>query len=121
MLFYHCRMSAEMVACIAVEALTILSIMHSQGYEMLSPCYYYYYSVLSSCPAVGLLVFVVAFDLYCGMQVSFLLIIVLDCSYVHGDIKPDNFLLGQPSTPLEKKLFLVDLGLGKSIYFTVIS
>lgn len=34
--------------------------------------------------------------------------------YVHGDVKPENFLLGQPSTANEKKLFLVDLGLGKS-------
>lgn len=34
-------------------------------------------------------------------------------SYVHGDVKPENFLLGQPSTSQEKKLFLVDLGLGK--------
>ncbi|XP_057436616.1 casein kinase 1-like protein HD16 [Lotus japonicus] len=31
--------------------------------------------------------------------------------YVHGDVKPENFLLGQPNTPQEKKLFLVDLGL----------
>ncbi|RYQ93233.1 hypothetical protein Ahy_B09g099504 isoform D [Arachis hypogaea] len=31
--------------------------------------------------------------------------------YVHGDVKPENFLLGQPSTAQEKKLFLVDLGL----------
>ncbi|RDX65587.1 Casein kinase 1-like protein HD16, partial [Mucuna pruriens] len=31
--------------------------------------------------------------------------------YVHGDVKPENFLLGQPATALEKKLFLVDLGL----------
>lgn len=32
--------------------------------------------------------------------------------YVHGDVKPENFLLGPPGTPDEKKLFLVDLGLG---------
>lgn len=32
--------------------------------------------------------------------------------YVHGDVKPENFLLGQPGTTLEKKLYLVDLGLG---------
>ncbi|XP_075104947.1 casein kinase 1-like protein HD16 isoform X2 [Nicotiana tabacum] len=32
-------------------------------------------------------------------------------AYIHGDVKPENFLLGQPSTPQEKKLFLVDLGL----------
>lgn len=34
--------------------------------------------------------------------------------YVHGDVKPENFLLGPPGTLEEKKLFLVDLGLGKS-------
>ena len=33
-------------------------------------------------------------------------------SYVHGDVKPENFLLGSPGTPYEKKLFLADLGLG---------
>lgn len=33
-------------------------------------------------------------------------------SYVHGDVKPENFLLGPVGTPDEKKLFLVDLGLG---------
>ncbi|KAG5566267.1 hypothetical protein RHGRI_002015 [Rhododendron griersonianum] len=55
-------MSSEIVACIAVESLSILEKMHSRG-------------------------------------------------YVHGDVKPENFLLGQPSTAQEKKLFLVDLGL----------
>ncbi|KAJ7571416.1 hypothetical protein O6H91_01G162500 [Diphasiastrum complanatum] len=55
-------MSTEMVACIAVEAISILEKMHSRG-------------------------------------------------YVHGDVKPENFLLGQPGSPDEKKLFLVDLGL----------
>lgn len=34
------------------------------------------------------------------------------CRYVHGDVKPENFLLGTPGTPDGKKLFLVDLGLG---------
>ncbi|VAH79213.1 unnamed protein product [Triticum turgidum subsp. durum] len=34
-----------------------------------------------------------------------------NCRYVHGDVKPENFLLGPPGTPEEKKLFLVDLGL----------
>ena len=33
-------------------------------------------------------------------------------SYVHGDVKPENFLLGQPGSSNEKKLWLVDLGLG---------
>eukprot|EP00252_Welwitschia_mirabilis_P007014 TRINITY_DN1800_c0_g3_i3.p1 TRINITY_DN1800_c0_g3~~TRINITY_DN1800_c0_g3_i3.p1 ORF type:complete len:760 (+),score=131.65 TRINITY_DN1800_c0_g3_i3:403-2682(+) len=55
-------MSTEMVACIAVEAISILEKLHSKG-------------------------------------------------YVHGDVKPENFLLGQPGTPDEKKLFLIDLGL----------
>lgn len=31
--------------------------------------------------------------------------------YVHGDVKPENFLLGQPGSANEKKLWLVDLGL----------
>ena len=31
------------------------------------------------------------------------------------DVKPENFLLGTPGTPDEKKLFLVDLGLGELI------
>lgn len=34
--------------------------------------------------------------------------------YVHGDVKPENFLLGPSGTPDEKKLYLVDLGLGNS-------
>ncbi|KAK9130979.1 hypothetical protein Sjap_011466 [Stephania japonica] len=55
-------MSTEMVACIAIEAISILEKMHSRG-------------------------------------------------YVHGDVKPENFLLGPPGTPDGKKLFLVDLGL----------
>ncbi|CAL1373422.1 unnamed protein product [Linum trigynum] len=55
-------MSIEMVACIAIEAISILEKVHSRG-------------------------------------------------YVHGDVKPENFLLGPPGTPDERKLFLVDLGL----------
>ncbi|KAL5221821.1 hypothetical protein ABZP36_026534 [Zizania latifolia] len=55
-------MSVEMVACIAIEAISILEKMHSKG-------------------------------------------------YVHGDVKPENFLLGPSGTPEEKRLFLVDLGL----------
>ncbi|KAF3772643.1 Casein kinase I-like protein 2 [Nymphaea thermarum] len=55
-------MSTEMVACIAMEAISILEKMHHRG-------------------------------------------------YVHGDVKPENFLLGPPGTHEEKKLFLVDLGL----------
>ncbi|ONI15773.1 hypothetical protein PRUPE_3G060400 [Prunus persica] len=55
-------MTTEMVACIAIEAISILEKMHSRG-------------------------------------------------YVHGDVKPENFLLGPPGTSDEKKLFLVDLGL----------
>ncbi|RZC52426.1 hypothetical protein C5167_020851, partial [Papaver somniferum] len=31
--------------------------------------------------------------------------------YVHGDVNPENFLIGTPGTHEEKKLFLVDLGL----------
>ncbi|XP_056166537.1 casein kinase 1-like protein HD16 [Syzygium oleosum] len=52
----------EAIACISVEAISILEKLHSRG-------------------------------------------------YIHGDIKPSNFLLGPPGTPEEKKLFLTDLGL----------
>ena len=31
---------------------------------------------------------------------------------MHGDVKPENFLMGLPGTGVEKKLYLVDLGLG---------
>ncbi|KAJ4745787.1 Casein kinase I-like protein [Rhynchospora pubera] len=55
-------MSPSMVACIAVEAISILEKLHSKG-------------------------------------------------FVHGDVKPENFLLGQPGSAEEKKLFLIDLGL----------
>jgi serine/threonine protein kinase len=39
--------------------------------------------------------------------------------FVHGDVKPENFLLGQPGSPEDKKLYLIDLGLGMhlSIFF----
>ncbi|KAF9608296.1 hypothetical protein IFM89_008581 [Coptis chinensis] len=55
-------MSPNMVACIAVEAISILEKLHLKG-------------------------------------------------FVHGDVKPENFLLGQPGTVDAKKLFLIDLGL----------
>lgn len=38
---------------------------------------------------------------------------------MHGDVKPENFLLGPPGTPEEKKLFLVDLGLGELVFLLV--
>ncbi|KAF6139300.1 hypothetical protein GIB67_021510 [Kingdonia uniflora] len=55
-------MSPNMVACIAMEAISILEKLHAKG-------------------------------------------------FVHGDVKPENFLLGQSGTVDEKKLFLIDLGL----------
>ena len=32
--------------------------------------------------------------------------------YVHGDVKPENFLMGPTGSVYEKRLYLVDLGLG---------
>lgn len=40
---------------------------------------------------------------------------------MHGDVKPENFLLGCPETPDEKKLFLVDFGLGIVKYYQSIN
>ena len=45
--------------------------------------------------------------------------LTLVCSYVHGDVKPENFLLGQANTTNEKRLYLVDLGLGN--YLTAVT
>ena len=38
---------------------------------------------------------------------------------MHGDVKPENFLLGQPGSADEKKLFLIDLGLGMHPSFSL--
>ncbi|XP_056166929.1 casein kinase 1-like protein HD16 [Syzygium oleosum] len=59
---YVPSMPLGVVACVAVEAISILEKLHSRG-------------------------------------------------YIHGDVKPSNFLLGPPGTPDERKLFLIDLGL----------
>ncbi|CAA7392243.1 unnamed protein product [Spirodela intermedia] len=55
-------MPPNMVACIAVEAISILEKLHQKG-------------------------------------------------FVHGDVKPENLLLGKPRSSGEKKLFLIDFGL----------
>lgn len=82
-----------MVACIAVEALAILENFHSKGcapamQPSSNPASVFSTSPISNFQPLRLL------------------------RYVHGDIKPENFLLGPPGSPIEKKLFLVDLGLG---------
>lgn len=55
------------------------------------------------------------------MLVLTLLLLPIIVSFVHGDVKPENFLLGQPGSPDEKKLFLIDLGLGMFLFKTVSS
>lgn len=55
---------------------------------------------------------------YCNVYGTITLLLYFG-RYVHGDVKPENFLLGPPETPDEKKLFLVDLGLG-NLYNTFI-
>lgn len=64
--------------------------------------------VLWNCYALRLFLsyFFYSFTVFCPQLLGFYL------SFVHGDVKPENFLLGRPGTPDEKKLFLVDLGLG---------
>lgn len=37
----------------------------------------------------------------------------MQCRYVHGDVKPENFLLGPPDSARANKLYCVDLGLGE--------
>ena len=98
-------MSAEMVACIAIESISILEKMHSKGSVNTTD-----YSFLVA--AYSLCISVIRWQ-------NFKIKKVWDFRYVHGDVKPENFLLGTPGTPEEKKLFLVDLGLGKLIYFFI--
>lgn len=40
--------------------------------------------------------------------------------FVHGDVKPENFLMGAAGTTYEKKLWLVDLGLGTSPFLCIL-
>jgi serine/threonine protein kinase len=49
------------------------------------------------------------------LSVKLINIDIFYSSYVHGDVKPENFLLGHPGSADEKKLFLVDLGLGNVV------
>ncbi|KAL6782597.1 MUT9 [Auxenochlorella protothecoides x Auxenochlorella symbiontica] len=58
------QLSAQFVACVAVEAITILEALHQKG-------------------------------------------------FVHGDVKPENFLMGPPGTPESNRLYLVDFGLAQ--------
>ncbi|KAM3341003.1 hypothetical protein P3S68_028638 [Capsicum galapagoense] len=60
--FFRPVMSPNLVACIAVEAISILQKLHLKG-------------------------------------------------FVHGDVKPENFLLGLPGSADKKKLYLIDLSL----------
>lgn len=90
-------MSIEMVACIAIEAISILEKMHSKGLVHLFPC-----------PSDTFVILCNGF--FFGIFIS--RIPPIYHRYVHGDVKPENFLLGPPGTLEEKKLFLVDLGLG---------
>ncbi|CAA6674264.1 unnamed protein product [Spirodela intermedia] len=60
-------MPPNMVACIAVEAISILEKLHQKG-------------------------------------------------FVHGDVKPENLLLGKPGSSGEKKLFLIDFGWVSSMW-----
>lgn len=120
------RMSAEMVACIAVESLSILEKMHSRGYVNAASDNFIHFLVLvvpilwinmTTKISSILLLFVSFKNNFFIIFLTYFKSWLVDISYVHGDVKPENFLLGQPSTAQEKKLFLVDLGLGKLIYF----
>ena len=101
-------MSQEMVACIAVEAIAILERLHAKG------CVYPGRD--QQCPAGG-----GAWSFSCVVPLHWPApaltsvhcppLATLPRSFVHGDVKPENFLMGAQGLPNEKKLWLVDLGL----------
>nr|PNR54611.1 hypothetical protein PHYPA_008288 [Physcomitrium patens] len=55
---------------------------------------------------------------YTGRQGDYYVMVMDMLGYVHGDVKPKNFLLEQPNTPEEKNLFLIHLGLGRQQRFS---
>lgn len=98
-----------MVACIAVEAISILEKLHLKGYLLLMQSLLFPF-IMFSRPALLFLK-----KKKCCLLISNLFIcyfLIFFSRFVHGDVKPENFLLGQPGTIDEKKLFLIDLGLG---------
>lgn len=124
------QLTAQYVACVAVEALTILEALHAKG---CASCALFVVGCLRGqrmqCPVCRphwggrrMLSMPDACtsserptwhtppwtELSSSATVSALL-----CSYVHGDVKPENFLLGQPGTPRSNKLYLVDFGLAQ--------
>lgn len=46
-----------------------------------------------------------------AMEAIWILKAIHEKGFVHGDVKPENFLLGPVGSPKERKLYLVDLGL----------
>lgn len=106
LMFMTCgRMSPNMVACIAVESISILEKLHMKGLVKL---------FLGSFLANNSIHF--SEHNYNLLSLSWFLCYVpspYETRFVHGDVKPENFLLGQPGTADEKKLYLIDLGLGE--------
>lgn len=128
-------MSQEMVACIAVEAIAILERLHAKGCAPLGQAAM---DAAQLCAAgAPLLCSWGAVVVYSVSQAACLcgraadaateLAPLMGCcviiahpspppsrprrSFVHGDVKPENFLLGAQGLSNEKKLWLVDLGL----------
>jgi serine/threonine protein kinase len=126
------QLTAQYVACVAVEALTILEALHAKG------CAYplWLAAALVMCMWIERQSRCLAgcTPRFCCTLVSRLRLALPPtphhtphttrthtssplptppCSYVHGDVKPENFLLGQPGTPRSNKLYLVDFGLAQ--------
>ncbi|WJX78517.1 hypothetical protein P8452_61729 [Trifolium repens] len=110
-------LSPSMAACIAVEAISILEKLHLKGFVTgdVKPENFFLGQPGTADDKKLYLI-----DLGLGISYFDCALMSIPCAileklhlkgFVSGDVKPENFFLGQPGTADDKKLYLIDLGL----------